>query len=106
MDSIFIRSKTMMKTVLAVMGLAMAFLLVSTLDTLRAQGDAAARGLVQERCAACHNLGRVKRNIGKNDAQAWDALVDRMQKKGARVTDAERAIMAQFLASLESGDDL
>lgn len=96
----------MIKTVLAVMALAMVFVLVSTLDTLRAQGDVVARGLVQERCAACHNLGRVKRNIGKNDAQAWDALVDRMQKKGARVTDAERAIMAQFLASLASGDDL
>ena len=54
----------------------------------------------------CHNLTRVRSHIGKNDVQAWDHYVARMQKNGARVTDAEREVIVAFLSSLESGKDL
>lgn len=96
----------MIKAALTVMGLAMVCLLVSAFGTLQAQGDAVARGLVQERCASCHNLGRVKRNVGRIDAKAWDDTVARMQRNGARLTDEERAAIVEFLASLKSGQEL
>ena len=96
----------MIKTALALVGVVMAFLMFSGVALLQAQGDKVARDLVQKQCASCHNLDRVKRNIGKVDALAWDDYVKRMQQNGARVTDPERVVIVEFLSSLKSGKDL
>jgi len=100
------RRKAVIKAVSSAIGFASFLWLVSTFSAIEAQGTPEGRSLVQERCAMCHNLTRVRRHIVKNDAKAWDAYVARMQKNGARVTDAEREVIVAFLSSLESGEDL
>jgi mono/diheme cytochrome c family protein len=69
-----------------------------------AQPDPAA--LVRERCTVCHNLTRVRDKIGANTAEDWTNYIGRMQKRGARVSDAEKAAMAGYLSTLPSGDGL
>jgi mono/diheme cytochrome c family protein len=96
----------MIKTVAVFLGLSAAFFLFTDFSRVNAGDYTEALALVQERCASCHNLTRVRQNVGKNDAQAWDDYVARMQRKGAKVTDSERADIVRFLSSLESGGDL
>ena len=96
----------MIKTASTAIGFAAFLWLASTFSAIDAQGTPEGRSLVQDRCAMCHNLTRVRGHIGKNDVQAWDHYVARMQKNGARVTDAEREVIVAFLSSLESGKDL
>jgi hypothetical protein len=52
--------------------------------------------LLESRCTACHNLDRVKQ-AKKTQAQ-WESTVNRMIQKGAQLTDAEKAILLQYLA--------
>jgi cytochrome c2 len=81
--------------------------LAASLSAVQAEGELEeGRILVQERCTVCHNLKRVRDHIVKNDAEAWDRYVARMQKKGAKVSDAQREVIVAYLASLESEEDL
>lgn len=96
----------MIRTVLATIGCA-AFLVSAVFLTPNgAEGSAEGRQLVQNRCTVCHNLTRVRDHITKNDRNAWHAYVSRMQKHGARVTDAEKEVIVNFLSSLKSGKEL
>lgn len=52
--------------------------------------------LLQERCTVCHNLDRVK-SASKTKDQ-WLATVDRMISKGAKLNDAEKAVLVDYLA--------
>uniref|UniRef100_A0A832EJ50 Quinohemoprotein amine dehydrogenase alpha subunit haem binding domain-containing protein n=1 Tax=Desulfacinum infernum TaxID=35837 RepID=A0A832EJ50_9BACT len=96
----------MIKTTLAVMGCAAVLGLALALAPAAAQGPPEGQSLVQNRCTVCHNLTRVRNHIGKNDRKAWNDYVSRMQKNGARVTDAEKQVIVDYLASLKSGKDL
>lgn len=53
--------------------------------------------LIQQHCTRCHSVQRIK--AADHDAAGWAATIKRMQGKGAQVTDAEAAAIAQFLAS-------
>lgn len=96
----------MIKTTVAVLGCAAVLSLAMVADPAKGEGSPEARVLVQNRCTVCHNLTRVREHIGKNDRKAWDDYVTRMQKNGARVTDAEKQAIVDYLASLRSGKDL
>ena len=96
----------MIRTTLAVMGCAAVLGLALALASAGAQGPPEGQSLVQNRCTVCHNLTRVRYHIGKNDRKAWHDYVSRMQKNGARVTDAEKQVIVDYLASLKSGKDL
>jgi len=52
--------------------------------------------LLESRCTVCHDLDRVKQ-AKKTQAQ-WESTVNRMIQKGAQLTDAEKAILLQYLA--------
>jgi cytochrome c-type biogenesis protein CcmH/NrfF len=52
--------------------------------------------LLQERCSSCHNLDRVK-SAAKSKEQ-WTATVERMISKGARLNDAEKSVLIEYLA--------
>ncbi len=52
--------------------------------------------LLESRCTACHNLNKVKQ--AKKSLAQWESTVNRMIQKGARLTDAEKAILLQYLA--------
>ncbi|KUG28508.1 hypothetical protein ASZ90_001627 [hydrocarbon metagenome] len=87
----------------------LAALAVTTLAVLpapSAQAQADTPALVRERCTACHNLNRVRDRIGKNSEKDWSDYIGRMQKRGARVDDAQKSVMAAYLATLASGDAL
>lgn len=68
-------------------------------------GDAPTDGkaLVAQRCASCHGLGRVDDHIGKKDAAWWTATVERMIAKGARLDDAQKALVIKHLVGAAAG---
>jgi len=54
------------------------------------------KALVEERCAECHDLGRVER--AKKGEEEWKATVERMVSKGAQLSEEEQALVIQYLA--------
>ena len=52
--------------------------------------------LLQARCATCHNLNRVTQEKGA--AAEWEQTVTRMVRKGAKLTDGEKATLVEYLA--------
>jgi hypothetical protein len=52
--------------------------------------------LLQEKCTTCHNLDRVKRT--RKDKAGWDKIVDRMIRNGAKISEAERQELSEYLA--------
>jgi hypothetical protein len=66
-------------------------------------GAADPAALAQSKCAACHNLERVCKNLGVKDAAAWKETVDRMVAKGPKVTAEEGKEITPYLAGLKAG---
>ena len=58
--------------------------------------------LVQQYCTRCHNLQRVKSNIGKLSQQDWVSYITRMQKNGSTISDSQKQTVASYLSSLSS----
>ncbi|MBN1263848.1 MAG: hypothetical protein JXA25_00035 [Anaerolineales bacterium] len=55
-----------------------------------------AETLLNDRCSVCHSVDRV---INKAmSLEAWVSTIDRMVQKGAELSDAERDILAAYLA--------
>jgi len=96
----------MIRAFVATVGCAALFVSAVLLVPKGVQGSPEGRQLVQERCTVCHNLTRVRNHITKNDRKAWNDYVTRMQKHGARVSDAEKEVIVNFLSSLKSGKEL
>jgi len=63
-------------------------------------GDTPADGkaLLEERCTVCHNLDRVYAE--KRDETGWNAVVDDMVSKGAKLDSEERTTLVAYLVSL------
>ncbi|NDY57036.1 hypothetical protein G3N56_09805 [Desulfovibrio sulfodismutans] len=95
-----------MRMVLAVACAALSVAILSPLPASLVQAQPEAPALVRERCTACHNLARVRERIGKNSEKDWVDYIGRMQKRGARVDDAQKAAMAAYLSTLAAGDAL
>lgn len=53
--------------------------------------------LVEERCGVCHTLERVQ--AAKQDRAGWEATVDEMIVKGARLSETERSAVIDYLSS-------
>jgi len=95
-----------MRTLVSATLTALAFTILSAFPASRVQGQPDTPALVRDRCTACHNLNRVRERVGKNSEKDWADYIGRMQKRGARVDDAQKASMAAYLAALTSGDGL
>jgi cytochrome c5 len=54
------------------------------------------KSLVEERCAECHDLGRVEQ--AKKGEEEWKATVERMVSKGTQLNQAEQEVVIQYLA--------
>lgn len=78
-------------------------LIVAVLGLAASGGAADPAALAQSKCAACHNLERVCKNLGVKDAAAWKETVDRMVSKGPKVTAEEGKELAPYLAGLKTG---
>lgn len=59
----------------------------------------AGKKLLEERCTICHNLNRVYKHK-KMDKAGWEKEVSRMIRKGAKLNDAERKAVVDYLDSL------
>ena len=57
----------------------------------------AGAGLVQKRCTICHTTKRIDK--AAFDRAGWERTVDKMIDKGARLDDAERKAVIDYLAS-------
>ncbi len=53
--------------------------------------------LVQTLCTVCHTTERI--DEARHDRAGWEQTVDRMVKTGARLTDAQRKVVVDYLAS-------
>lgn len=53
--------------------------------------------LLDTRCAECHALSRV--TGVKKDRAGWEATVERMVRNGARLSEEEKAVLVDYLAS-------
>ena len=53
--------------------------------------------LLEERCVVCHDLSRVERK--KASVDGWTSTVDRMIEHGAKLTDAEKQVLIEFLST-------
>jgi cytochrome c5 len=60
-----------------------------------AAGDAPGKVLLEARCTVCHNLERVQKE--KADRAAWGKIVDEMIGKGAKLNDAEKVTVLEYL---------
>jgi len=71
-----------------------------TADDSSAGEPAPAQGqvLLEERCTACHGLGRVE--SAQKAQEGWASTVDRMIDYGARLSDAERTAVIEYLAEM------
>jgi hypothetical protein len=54
------------------------------------------KSLVEERCAECHDLGRVEQAM--KTEEEWKATVERMVGKGAQLSQEEQTLVIQYLA--------
>jgi len=60
-------------------------------------------GLVTGKCDTCHSIDKICKNIGKKDSSAWEKTIDRMIKKGAKVSGDEKKEILAYLPGLEPG---
>jgi hypothetical protein len=51
--------------------------------------------LLDERCATCHSASKAKQ--ARKTIDQWDQTVSRMIGKGARLTEAEKALLLNYL---------
>ncbi|MBN2405062.1 MAG: hypothetical protein JXE06_05725 [Coriobacteriia bacterium] len=73
-----------------------------TVDPLPNEGEVGAQildgeMLVAERCTGCHSLDPV--DDASLDAVGWEAEVERMIEKGARLDDDEKAAVIEYLST-------
>lgn len=67
----------------------------------KAAGVKADDAMITAKCAACHKIDKVCKNIGKNDAAKWEAVVKGMVKRGAKLNEEEQKSAAEYLATLK-----
>ncbi len=53
--------------------------------------------LLRERCTRCHGLERVEGT--RKTPEEWEQTVDRMIRRGAKLSEAERAVLIEYLAA-------
>ncbi len=52
--------------------------------------------LLETRCSACHSVDRATQ--AKKTLEQWDQTVTRMIAKGAKLTEAEKTVLVEYLA--------
>jgi len=57
--------------------------------------DQNASTLLETRCSVCHSANKPKR--AKNTLEKWQKTVDRMVSKGAKLTEAEKTVLVDYL---------
>jgi mono/diheme cytochrome c family protein len=62
-----------------------------------AEAEAPGKVLLETRCTTCHDIGRVRKE--KAARAGWEKIVDRMVGKGAKLDDAEREAVVEYLAA-------
>ena len=60
--------------------------------------DGPNRDLVARTCGACHDLGMVI-GAGGRSREGWDGTIDDMTSYGMNITQAERRLVLEYLAT-------
>lgn len=69
----------------------------TTTTVAPSSGSLDGAALVQERCTACHTLSRVESK--KLTSGEWEAIVDGMIGKGAKLSADEKILVVDYLAA-------
>jgi len=59
--------------------------------------------LAAQTCSACHNTARICDKLGNRKAEVWQQTVARMKSNGAKLSDADVAAIAEYLATARPG---
>ncbi len=78
-------------------------LLMSNGAALAAEEPCAAT--LNANCQACHSKARICQSLEKKNKGAWQRTIKNMIRKGARLSEAEGASLADCLASAPTGAD-
>ncbi|HPS42148.1 MAG TPA: hypothetical protein PK040_06055 [Anaerolineaceae bacterium] len=65
--------------------------------TSEASVTAEGQTLLETRCTTCHTLDKAISENG--NASQWTRIVERMISNGAQLTDAEKAVLIDYLAA-------
>jgi hypothetical protein len=71
---------------------------VATVEPTASESETTLSGeqLLQDRCAECHNLGRVE--SARKTPEQWEKTLQRMVSKGTRLDEQEFAVLLGYLA--------
>lgn len=61
------------------------------------------RSIVEAACVSCHSENRICQKLGRKDKSRWLRTIDRMIKRGTKLSSADRDTLADCLAN-ESSD--
>jgi len=65
--------------------------------------QASAGKLAAKACSACHSTARICEKLGSRKPEVWEQTVARMKSNGAKLSDADMATIAEYLASALPG---
>jgi len=65
--------------------------------------QASAGKLAARSCSTCHGTGVICEKLGERNAFAWANTVARMQSNGAKLSEADAATIAEYLATAKPG---
>lgn len=85
----------MKKIMLTVVAAGIGIALTSFAAEQQASSDGAQ--LLEQRCSTCHASSRAKN--AQKTVQGWEATVTRMMSKGAKLSDAEKKTLVDYLAA-------
>ena len=57
--------------------------------------------MLNKYCTVCHNLNRVREEIGHRESLGWVQYISRMQENGADISDKEKYILAKYLGEMK-----
>ena len=69
---------------------------LSTIPTAIVYAETEGSSLLEERCSVCHPSSRPKSK--QKTPEQWEATVNRMMGKGAKLTEEEKTILLDFLS--------
>jgi hypothetical protein len=94
----FAEENTMKKLMIFVVG---SYTLLMLASLVFAQAGAAK--LAAEKCSACHSTARICDRLGNRTLEVWQQTALRMKGNGAKITEAEAASIAEYLATAKPG---
>ena len=78
----------------------MAFIIISAVALFAADKG---ESLTVSKCSSCHKTEKFCKHLGTKDAAGWTKVIEGMIKKGAKINNDEKKVIADYLSKLAKG---